>query len=135
MSQRSTIVWTFLGVAAVATVLVAQNGGKPRWRGVARGVEFTTVRGEPFCRHGSAEIAVLRLDPARVRLHVLHYSREPDKVPLPIVEWQRRTHALAVFNAGQYFPDLRYMGLLVSNGVAVSPVLNPRFKAALVATP
>jgi hypothetical protein len=98
-------------------------------------VEFSTLRGEPYCRRGSSEIAVLRLDPASVRLRVLHYSREPDGVPLSIVEWQRRTRALAVFNAGQYYPDLSYMGLLVSDGVRVSKRMHPEFKAALVASP
>ena len=68
-----------------------------------------------------------------VRVH--HYSRLQGGVPLNIVEWQRRTGALAVFNAGQYYPDLSYMGLLVSDGVRVSTRLHPGFKAALVASP
>jgi hypothetical protein len=135
MSRRAVIVWSILGVLAVVTVGAVRGNGRPRWRPIARGVEFATVRGDPYCRRGSSDIAVLRLDPARVRLRVLHYTRQPDRAPLPIVEWQRRTKALAVFNAGQYFPDLSYMGMLVSDGDAISPRINPRFKAALVAAP
>jgi len=135
MSLRRTLILLVLaGLCALVLSLVREAGG-PRWRGLRDGIEFTTLRGDPYCRHGSSEIAVLRLDPARVRLRMLHYSREAGGVPLTIVEWQQRTGALAVFNAGQYYPDLSYMGLLVSDGVLVSRRLHPGFRAALVAGP
>ena len=124
-------------VAAVAVgaflVLRAQSG--LHWRTLGPGVEFTTLRGEPYCRRGSAEIAALRLDPARARLRVLHYSLTDAARPPNIVDWQRRTGALAVFNAGQFYPDWSYMGLLVCSGHTVSADLHPAFKAALVASP
>ena len=40
-----------------------------------------------------------------------------------------------MFNAGQYYPDYSYMGLLVSGDTLVSPRPHPGFKAALVAGP
>ena len=132
--RRTLILLVLAGLCALVLSLVREAGG-PRWRGLRDGMEFTTLRGDPFCRRGSSEIAVLRFDPARVRLRMLHYSRDPGGVPLTIVEWQQRTGALAVFNAGQYYPDLSYMGLLVSDGVLVSRRLHPGFRAALVAGP
>jgi hypothetical protein len=132
--RRALILLVVAGLCGLVLSLVRQAGG-PRWRTLRDGMEFTTLRGDPLCRRGSSEIAVLRLDPARVRLSVRHYSREEGGVPLTIVEWQQRTGALAVFNAGQYYPDLSYMGLLVSDGVRVSKRLHPEFKAALVASP
>jgi uncharacterized protein YigE (DUF2233 family) len=93
------------------------------------------LRGEPYCRHGSADIAVLRVDPSRVGLKVLHFTRQPDHRPLSLPEWQKRVQALAVFNAGQYYPDLSYMGMLVSDGEVVSSRPHPSFRAALVAAP
>ncbi|MGH7730068.1 MAG: phosphodiester glycosidase family protein [Candidatus Eiseniibacteriota bacterium] len=132
--RRTLILLVVAGLCALVLSLVRQAGG-PRWRTLRDGMEFTTLRGDPYCRRGSSEIAVLRLDPARVRLRVHHYSREQGGVPLSIVEWQQRTGALAVFNAGQYYPDLSYMGLLVSGGVRVSQRLHPGFRAALVASP
>lgn len=107
----------------------------PNWRTLAPGVEFATLRGEPFCQRGPAGIGVLRVDPARAKLRVRHYSLEREARPLGIVEWQARTGAIAVFNAGQYYPDLSYMGLLVAGGKPVSRRLHPGFKAALVAGP
>lgn len=127
-------------IAAVIAVaagvwVVARDGSAPRWRAVSPGLEFATMRGDPYCRRGSAEIAVLRIDPRRARLAVRHFSREPERRPLTIVEWQRRRGAEAVFNAGQYYPDWSYMGLLVSGGERVSARPHPGFKAALVAGP
>ena len=120
---------------AVAIWAVARGAHEPRWRSISPGVEFTILRGEPYCRHGSADIAVLRVDPARVGLRVLHFTRQPDHRPLSLPEWQKRVQALAVFNAGQYYPDLSYMGMLVSGGEVVSSRPHPSFRAALVAAP
>src|SRR5262249_44464121 len=53
--------------------------------------------------------------------------------PLDVVEWQRLTHALAVFNAGQFYPDFRYMGLLASRGTWLSRRPHPGYQAMLVA--
>lgn len=103
------------------------------WREVAPGLEFATLRGEPWCRRGSAAIAVLRLDPERVRLRVHHWSQTGAERPLDVVEWQQHTHAVAVFNAGQFYPDLRYMGLLASGGRWLSRQAHPGYQAVLVA--
>lgn len=106
-----------------------------RWRELAPGLEFGMLHGEPYCRRGSAAIAVLRMDPERVRLRVHHYTRNREKRPLDVVEWQRHTRALAVFNAGQFYPDFRYMGLLASGGHWVSRQAHPGYQALLVADP
>ena len=121
-------------VVAGAFVLFTTTTG-PRFREVKAGVEFATLRGDPYCRRGSSDIAVLRIDPRRVKIGVRHYSREPAGRPMSVVEWQRATGAVAVFNAGQYYPDYSYMGLLVSGGRTVSRRLHAKFQAALVASP
>jgi len=124
-----------LAAILVGAIVLANTTAGTRFHEIGPGVEFAKIRGEPFTAGGPTGIAVLRLDPARVRISVRHYSDEPEKRPLSIVEWQRRTGALAVFNAGQYYPDYSYMGLLVSRGRTVSSRLHPTFKAALVADP
>ncbi len=123
-------------LAVVVGILVITRGaGGPRWRTLRPGAEFTTFRGDVWCKNGPGEVVAIRLDPARVRLRVRHYSLMPEGRPLNIVEWQRRTGALAVFNAGQYYEDFSYMGLLVCDGRVVSGALHPGYKAALVAAP
>jgi uncharacterized protein YigE (DUF2233 family) len=126
---------TVLAAAVVAAVLLSRSAGAPRFKTIHPGMEFALLRGEPYCRMGLSEIAVLRLDPRRVRLRVHHYTQYEERLPLDILEWEHRTDALAVFNAGQYYPDYSYMGLLVSDGQAISSTLHPGFKAALVADP
>ena len=118
MRRRMVVLWIAIALIGVSLLTLVRGGTRQHWSTLREGVEFATLRGDPFCRHGSSEVAVLRVDPARVRVRVLHYTRQPDHSPLSIVEWQRRTGALAVFNAGQYYPDLSYMGVLISDGEA-----------------
>ena len=122
-----------LAALVVGAFLVTQHAGGTRWHALRPGVEFATLRGEPWCRRGSTSIAALRLDPARVRIEVRSFLREPERRPLDILTWQRRANALAVFNAGQYYADGTYMGLLASRGVVLSRRPHATFKAALVA--
>ena len=120
---------------AVGVFAVWRGTQGARWRELAPGLEFATVHGEPYCRRGSAAIAVLRMDPERVRLRVRHFTRSQERRPLDVVEWQRHTKAVAVFNAGQFYPDMRYMGLLASDGEWVSKKPHPGYQALLVAGP
>jgi len=120
---------------AVGAIALAQNARGPHWHSLAPGIEFATIRGEPYCRSGSSTIAIVRFDPVRIRLRVLHYSSLPGRVPAPIATWLDHTQALAVTNAGQYYPDYSYMGLLVSDGRKVSSKMHPAFQALLVAEP
>jgi len=124
--------WILPLVALVGGFVMWRSAGAVRWRDLAPGLEIATLRGEPYCRSGSTAIAVLRMDPERVRLRVHHFSQAGGH-PLDIVEWQRYTNALAVFNAGQFYPDWRYMGLLSSGGQWLSRKPHPGYHAALVA--
>ena len=108
----------------------------PHWRVIAPGLEFATYRGEPYCRRGSAALAVLRLDPERVHVRVRHFRQaEPARglEPPDVVQWQRQTRAVAVFNAGQFYPDWSYMGLLRSGGHWLSRRAHVGYHAVLVA--
>ncbi|HEV2104854.1 MAG TPA: phosphodiester glycosidase family protein [Candidatus Eisenbacteria bacterium] len=127
--------WILPFVLAAAAWAVWRDARALHWRELRPGLEFATLRGEPWCRRGSSAIALLRVDPARERVRVRHFSLEHPGGPLSVVEWQARTGADAVFNAGQYYPDWSYMGLLVSGGRVVSDRPHPGFLAALVADP
>jgi uncharacterized protein YigE (DUF2233 family) len=127
-------------IAALAALLVAalvliRGVPGPRWKTLRPGLEFATLSGDPWCRGGSSQIALLRIDPARARVRVHYYGASPAGRPLDAVEWQRITGADAVFNAGQFLPDWTYLGLLVSGGSVISKRKHPTFKAALVAGP
>ncbi len=125
--------WILPLVVVVGAFVLWRETRALHWREIAPGMEFATLRGEPYCRRGSAAIAVLRLDPERVRLRVQHYTLQGAQRPLDVVEWQQRTHAVAVFNAGQFYPDYRYMGLLASGGRWLSKRAHPGYQGLLVA--
>jgi len=125
--------WILPFVIVVAAFALWRNDGRPHWRELRPGVEFTTLAGEPYCRLGSASVAVLRVDPHRARLRARYYDRQKPPRLLTVLEWQRSTGALAVFNAGQFYPDFRYMGLLVCGGDTVSSRPHGEFQGALVA--
>lgn len=125
--------WILPFVVLVAGFVLWQGARGPHWRTIGPGVEFATVAGDPFCRFGSSAIAVLRVDPQRVKLRVRHYTQTKLGRPLSVLEWQRLTHATAVFNAGQYYPDWRYMGILVGDGDTLFARAHHDFQAALVA--
>ncbi|HTO92280.1 MAG TPA: phosphodiester glycosidase family protein [Candidatus Sulfotelmatobacter sp.] len=124
-----------LVAVAVGAIVIATHSWAPRWRPLAPGIDFALMRADRFCRRGSPDVAVLRIDPVRARIAVHHYSRLPDPRPLPVTEWLATTRAIAVFNAGQYYPDYGYMGILVSGGRPISAKPHPEFRAALVAEP
>ncbi|MEQ1832746.1 MAG: phosphodiester glycosidase family protein [Candidatus Eisenbacteria bacterium] len=125
--------WILPVVLVVGAYVVWRSTAALHWREIAPGVEFAILRGEPWCRRGSAAIAVVRLDPERVRVRVNHWSQTGADHPLDVVEWQQHTHAVAVFNAGQFYPDYRYMGLLSSGGRWFSKRAHPGYQALLVA--
>ena len=137
MALRRLPVGRIAALAALlgAVLVLARGSTGLHWKALRPGLEFTTLSGDPYCRRGSSRIALLRLDPARVRLRAHHFGLAPERRPLDVVGWQRVTHADAVFNAGQFLPDWSYMGVLVCGGNVVSGRLHPTFKAALVAGP
>lgn len=123
-------------IAFIIGALIATHGSRGlKWRTVEGGLEFAAIQGEPYCRRGPSQIGVLRIDPQRYQLRVRHFSQLGLSEPPDIIAWRERTDALAAFNAGQYYPDHAYMGLLVSDGEILSERLHPDFKAALVAEP
>jgi len=124
--------WILPLAVLVGGFVVWRNSTGIHWRELAPGLEFAMLHGDPYCRRGSVGIAVIRLDPERVRLRVHHFSQAGGH-PLDVVEWQRVTHALAVFNAGQFYPDLGYMGLLASGGSWLSRRPHPGYQGLLVA--
>lgn len=129
-----------LALVLLASVRAAGLG----WRQLAPGLEFARWRiseydsasGEGYNRMGQPYVAVLRIAPSRWRFEVLHYSlRGPDARPLTVEEWQDSTRASVVFNAGQYYSDFSYMGLLINGDQEFSLKKHPQWQGLFVAEP
>src|SRR5258708_19667150 len=80
-----------LAAIAVGAYLVLHGPGEPRWRSIGPGVEFTTLRGDPYCRRGSSGIGVLRLDPARPKAPLFPYTPTPGPPPPTLLASHRLT--------------------------------------------
>jgi hypothetical protein len=83
---------------------------------------------------GPNDLYLARFDPAR---HIFRPYQETDMPGSVDMEgWAGRlTAALALINAGQYYPDRRYMGRLRRDGRDLSPDDHPRWQGFLVSDP
>jgi uncharacterized protein YigE (DUF2233 family) len=59
---------------------------------------------------------MLQIDPERFRFSIYHFRDEGLHAPLSIHEWQQRTDAYVLFNAGLFREDYSYLGLLLKGG-------------------
>src|SRR5262245_15990879 len=98
-----------LAASLVAVHVLIRRAPGPPWKPLRPGLEFAMLSGDPFCRRGSSQIAMLRIDPVRAQVRVHYFGMTAEKRPLDAVDWQRATGADAIFNAGQFTPDWSYL--------------------------
>lgn len=125
--------WVLLGVALAYVASVMPSWSQvpvPQGRHLLPGLEWLQ-----WGRAGEPGISVLRVDPREFRFQVMHFRSEGVSGPLTLEQWMSRTKALAVFNAGQYYPDFSYMGLLIGSGKRIHGGLHRLFQALFLAEP
>ncbi|MEW5912035.1 MAG: phosphodiester glycosidase family protein [Thermodesulfobacteriota bacterium] len=112
-------------LAAAALVLLgallAGAGPAPepiRWRELRPGLELAFLENVASTRSGSARVALLRVDPARYSFRVL--AAPAGQAGLTAEQWREASGALAVFNAGQYTAERKYLGHLMQDGKTLS---------------
>ena len=121
-----------------AEILAALNQresvhGPVNWKLLRPGLEVAEVTAFRYIRLGMNEVRLLRVDAGLYDF--VPYSREEQAEyrALHIEAWARvLPRAAAIFNAGQYYPDYRHMGLLVKDGRNLGTDIHPRYKALLV---
>lgn len=91
------------------------------WRTLAPGLEFTLSQDLAPARSGSPAMAILRIDPQRYAFKVL--AAPSGEEGYTAGQWQERSKALAVFNAGLYTPEGRHLGYLLADGHCLSPMV------------
>lgn len=119
--------------------LIANLESKPRiigpvyWQSVAPGLELAQVTVFRYIRMGDSTIYFLRCDPRLYSLVPWHYQELEDKKLHDIEGWAGKIPtSVAIFNAGLYFPDKRYIGLFLKNGQDRGSGLHSTWKALLV---
>ena len=103
------------------------------WRELAPGLEYAEIHLVRYIRLGENRMVVLRLDP-RLYDIVPHSGLEPGRgSSLNIEGWgETLDDAVAVFNAGQYYPDNSYMGVFSKDGVDWGAGIHPTYKGLLL---
>ena len=129
------VLFLSVGILAAAVEPTPAETDPSNRETVLPGLEWIRWEGGELCRSGDSGIEVLVADPERFRFQNFHYVREGETSPLSMTEWHDRTHAIALFNAGQYYPDYSYMGLLIVDGRPVRSRLHRSFQGLFVAEP
>jgi uncharacterized protein YigE (DUF2233 family) len=127
-----------IGAAVVAAALIACPGPVSAqeivWDRLADGLEVTVWMPGEAC-HQVPPLYMVKIDPARFRFTAYQFRHERLETPLTLPEWQQRTKAVAMFNAGLFLDDFSYMGLLYSGGKSAGSARHPQWHGLFVAEP
>ncbi|MBI4776510.1 MAG: phosphodiester glycosidase family protein [Deltaproteobacteria bacterium] len=115
------------------SVLCAEPIGV-RWKQLLPGLFFDHIYDPKYCRKGSRYTAALLIDPSRYKFEAFHFTQSKEQALLDAGQWREYLDALVVFNAGQYYDDLKHMGLLVKDGKNYGTPFNRRWKGLFVQT-
>lgn len=122
---------------ALAVVGVAVSAGEglsqlklSRAQGLLPGLEWMELM-----ESGQPPMVALRVDPRQFRFRVMHFRAQGLGEPLTAWQWLEMSQATAVFNAGQYYPDFSYMGLLMGGGKTMGGRPHKLFQALFMAEP
>lgn len=105
------------------------------WEPLAEGLAVAVWEPGPACDDEVSPLIAVRVDPERYRFVTYHYLDEKLPAPLTIKEWQRRTGAGLLFNAGLFRDDYSYMGLLLKDGRSLGSKRHAQWQGLFVAEP
>jgi hypothetical protein len=106
------------------------------WKTISPGLEFAKV--EIFQSKNHVEtIAVLRVRPSQTQIRVFNSYEGEKTVVRDLEEWQKFTSATAIINSAQYMAHPYFMpcALILCDGIAKGPRMNPQVRGMLVAEP
>ncbi|MGH7251841.1 MAG: phosphodiester glycosidase family protein [Nitrospiraceae bacterium] len=129
----------WIGVGLSGGLLVATLGSASAqdvvWDHLAEGLAVTVWEPGPQCQEEVPPLYLVRVDPERYRFSAYHFRDEGLSAPLTIQEWQRRTGASVLFNAGLFQDDYSYLGLLFKGGRSLGTKRHPHWQGLFVAEP
>ena len=104
-----------------------------QWRSLGNGLEFGHLIARRHIRYGENRIVLVRVDPRHYDFVPFSHQEPEHPGPAAVERWAGLIpDAAVIFNAGQYYPDGGYIGLLIKNGQPINPERHPVWKALLV---
>ncbi len=128
---RFAILLFLLGYAGIPDAVPAQT---IQWNPLADGLAVTLWHPAPACQDVPA-LLIVQIDPERFEFSIYQFHDEGLGAPLTIQEWQHRTGAHVLFNAGLFREDYSYLGLLMKDGRMVGTKRHHSWQALFVAEP
>lgn len=119
------VLWTPMTLAQTTVV----------WEPLTTGLTVAVWEPGQTCDDEVPPLIAVRVDPERYRFATYHYIDEKLPAPLTIKEWQRRTGAAVLFNAGLFRDDYSYMGLLLKEGRSMGSKRHAQWQGLFVAEP
>ncbi|MGH9895012.1 MAG: hypothetical protein ACREA0_24130, partial [bacterium] len=105
------------------------------WDILAEGLEITLWEPGARCQNEVPPVVILKVNPEHYRFSVHYFKDEGLAEPLTIQEWQHRTGASVLFNAGLIGEDYTYLGLLFKDGRSLGTKRHPFWHGLFVAEP
>ncbi len=132
--RRLRFVLTAMVIGALCSLPRPGSGQELQWDRLAEGLDVTLWSPGARCHEKVPPLLMVKVDPERLRFSTYHFRDEGLAAPLTIQEWQRRTRADVVFNAGLFREDYSYLGLLLKDGRSLGK-RHPRWQGLFVAEP
>jgi uncharacterized protein YigE (DUF2233 family) len=107
----------------------------PQWMVLGDGILFSMISANRYCRKGEPDVAVIRIEPAAVKVQARHFRAHGAEEPMTAVQWQRMTGSMVIFNGSQYYPDLIPMGWFIQDGKNFGTSAIKGWKGLLAAHP
>ena len=127
--------WISLAMVLVGPAFTKQGAAQTlSWDEMADGLDVGVWNPGQKCAE-VPQVVIVKIDPERFRFATYQYLDEKLPAPLTIKEWQRRTGASVVLNAGLFRDDYSYMGLLLKDGRSVGTKRHPQWQGLFVAEP
>jgi uncharacterized protein YigE (DUF2233 family) len=120
------VIWMARGATPTASV---------GWESLSPGLDVAVWEPGDSCGPDVPSAVVLRVDPERFRFAIYHYRQEGLSSPLTIQQWQERTRASVLFNAGLFREDYSYIGLLLKDGQSLGGKRHPQWHGLFAAEP
>lgn len=105
------------------------------WQSMREGLALTLWEPGLQCDEDVPPLVVVRINPEQYRFTTYHYLDEKLPAPLTMKEWQRRTGAVLLFNAGLFRDDYSYLGWLFKDGRPLGAKRHPQWQGLFVAEP
>lgn len=116
-------------------VLPTAHAAEITWTPLSHGLSISVWNPGRDCSGTLPALIMVRINPEAHQFSTYHYRDEGMQRPVTTQDWQRHTGDAIVFNAGLFFEDFSYIGLLFKEGRSLGSKRHPSWKGLFVAEP